>query len=342
MKACILNGVKEWSFSETPYPENYDKDNYAIIKTTLNGICSTDILRSMKNGFYSYPIVPGHEIIGQIEEIKGNKDLNINDRVAVYPLIPCEKCVHCSNKDPNLCDNYNFLGSRTNGGYSEFLVAPIKNLVKIPDNVSNEKAVFTEPLAVTLHSFKIAESFLKPKNILIIGLGPIGLLVAMWAKYKGIKNVYGIDRNKNRFEIFKKIGFDNCIDTKSNDLEKFNQDDIKFDSVFECSGSVLLQKIGINKTMKKGQFILLSNPNDDLLMDKETYSKILRSEINFRGSWSSKISPDNEWKEVLFLLSQNLLDPSILISNKIKLSELPTTMPLMYEKKFEFIKVVVE
>ena len=52
MKACILNDIEDWKFSETPYPKNYDKENYAIIKTTLNGICSTDVLRSMKNGFY--------------------------------------------------------------------------------------------------------------------------------------------------------------------------------------------------------------------------------------------------------------------------------------------------
>ena len=342
MKACTLLSIKNWEFGETSFPEDYDKEHWAIIKTTMNGICSTDVLRSMKTGFYSYPIVPGHEIIGKVHAIDKSSDFKVDDRVAVYPLIPCNECVHCRNEDPNLCDNYNFLGSRTNGGYSEYLLAPIKNLVRIPDNVSDAKAVFTEPLAVTLHAFKVAESYKKPRKILIIGLGPIGLLMAMWAKYKGIKDVFAIDRNKNRFSVFQKIGFSNHLNTNEDNIDKFEENSDYFDTVFECSGSTALQRVGINKTMKKGQFILLSNPNDDLLMDQNLYSRILRSEINFRGSWSSKIKPDNEWKESLELLAGKKCDPAILISQKIKLDELPAIMPEMYEKNFDFVKVVVE
>ncbi len=341
MKASILKNLKKWKFSEIPTPNSYDQKNYALIKLTLNGICSTDVLRSMQTGFYNYPIVPGHEMIGKVFNIKKNNKFKKGDRVAVYPLIQCNNCKYCKNKNPNLCDNYSFLGSRTNGGYAEYVLAPIRNLIKIPKEVSDRKAVFTEPLSVTLHSFNIAEKQFKPKNILILGLGPIGLLVALWAKSKGYKNVTGIDRNSNRFKIFKKIGYNKCINSNKANLNNLINTNEKFDTVFECSGSAILQEIGISITEKQGQFILLSNPNEDLLMKKNLYSKILRGEINFRGSWSSLISPYNEWEYSLKMMKKKSFDPSILISKKIKLSEIPDIIPKMYNKKFPFIKIVV-
>ncbi len=342
MKASYLKKLKKWTYSEIPVPSNYDESKYAIVKTSLNGICSTDILRSMKTGFYNYPIVPGHEIIGSVYKIKSSTKFKLGDRVAVYPLIQCKKCKYCKNQYPNLCDNYSFLGSRTNGGYAEYVLTPIENLIKIPKEVSDERAVFTEPLAVTLHSFKIAEKNFKPKKILILGLGPIGLLITLWAKAKGYKNVTAIDRNKNRFNVFKKIGYSKYLDSNKINFQTLIDQKAYYDTVFECSGSTILQEIGISLTEKQGQFILLSNPNNDLNMNKNLYSKILRGEINFRGSWSSLITPYNEWKKALKMMKKKSFDPSILISKKISLRQMPHLIPQMYNKKFPFIKVVVK
>ena len=341
MKASLLKNFKKWEYTDINIPSNVNSTK-ALIKITLSGICSTDIVRSIETGFYFYPIVPGHEMVGIVEKInKKNKLLKKGDRVAVYPLIPCKKCQYCKNGSPNLCDNYDFLGSRSNGGYAEYVIAPIKNLIKIPNKVPDNKAVFTEPLSVALHAFRVAENFKKPKRILILGLGPIGLLLAIWAKHKKIKSVVAIDRNINRFKIFKKIGYKNILDSSKKNFEnKINKTE-NFDTVFECSGSTKLQIIGINKTEKKGQFIILSHPKEDLLLDKTTYSKILRNEINFRGSWSSKIEPYNEWKKTLSILSLGKIDPSKLISDKITLKELPFKMIKMYKKEFPFVKVVV-
>jgi len=341
MKVSILKQLKDWKYTDIPTPKKIGK-NKAIVKISLSGICSTDVLRSMKTGFYSYPVVPGHEMIGTIDKIAINNSLKKGDRVAVYPLISCGKCIHCKKNNPNLCDNYDFLGSRSNGGYAEYVLSPIKNLIKIPSRVSNEKAVFTEPLSVALHAFRVAEKMFKPKRILILGLGPIGLLIALWAKYKKINFVVGVDRNKNRFKIFNQIGYKKYVDTSKNNYEKKIKLYNKFDTVFECSGSAKLQIVGINNTEKKGQVIILSNPNENLLLEKDAYSKILRHEINFRGSWSSLIEPYNEWKKTLSIMNAKKIDPSILISNYISIQELPIKIKEMYYKKFPFIKVVTK
>ena len=152
-KAAVLKGLGNWTYDEINIPEP-NKDQ-AIIKILKSGICSTDVVRSMVFGFYSYPIVPGHEMFGYVyklgSKVNGMKE---GDKVCVYPLITkCTDDVCCGGvhsvygitKAPNLCSSYDFLGSRSHGGYSEYVSSPIKNLVKVPKNIDDNLAVFTEP-----------------------------------------------------------------------------------------------------------------------------------------------------------------------------------------------------
>src|SRR3989338_10848687 len=118
MKAAVLEGLKQWSYQDFSRPTCGAKE--VIIQVMRASICSTDVVRSMETGFYHYPIIPGHEFCGIISEIGSDvKNVRIGDRVAVYPLIACKKCLACRKGHPNLCNSYNFLGSRTHGGYAE-------------------------------------------------------------------------------------------------------------------------------------------------------------------------------------------------------------------------------
>ena len=138
-KAAILKSLGNWTYDEFSIPDP-GKDR-AIIKIIKSGICSTDVVRSMEKGFYSYPIVPGHEMLGYVYKLGSqNNILKEGDKVCVYPLITrcsddtcCGGCntVYGIGKAPNLCSNYDFLGSRSHGGYAEFVSSPIKNLVKV-------------------------------------------------------------------------------------------------------------------------------------------------------------------------------------------------------------------
>ena len=228
-KAAVLKGLGDWAYDEIDIPE--PNKNRAIIKILKSGICSTDVVRSMVFGFYSYPIVPGHEMLGYVYKL-GSKvnGLKEGDKVCVYPLITkCtdESCcggthsVYGVTKAPNLCSDYDFLGSRSHGGYAEYVSSPINNLVKVPKNLDDNLAVFTEPASVALHAFKLARQDRKFDSVVISGLGPIGILLASWCKVNKIENVIGIDRNENRFKNFKDLGFKNIIDTsKDNFIEK--------------------------------------------------------------------------------------------------------------------------
>jgi len=351
-KAAVLRGLGDWVYDEINVPAP-NKDR-AIIKIVRSGICSTDVVRSMEFGFYNYPIVPGHEMLGYVYKMGSkNKDLKEGDKVCVYPLITkclddncCGGCntVYGVGKGPNMCSDYDFLGSRSHGGYAEYVSSPIKNLVKVPSELDDDLAVFTEPASVALHAYKIATQDRTFDTVIILGLGPIGILIASWCKLNKIKNVIGIDRNENRFKNFLDLGYNNIINTKKDDFEeKIRKYTLQngAEVAFECSGSEELLNKGIQGLKKSGKIVIVSNQIKETSLSHPTLNKILRQEIQIKGSWSSVIEPHNEWEESLDMINQNKLIIKNLISHHYSFSDAPHIFKSMYYKKFKYSKVVL-
>ena len=348
-KSSVLKNLGSWEYDEIKIED--PNSNQALVKIHSCGICSTDVVRSMKVGFYSYPIVPGHEMVGTVYKLgKKCKDIKEGDNVCVYPLIT--KCsptndlsCTCSDLDqtPNLCSDYDFLGSRSHGGYSEFVLSPVENLVKINDKISKDIAVFTEPAAVALHAFEVAKKHNKFEKVLILGLGPIGVLVANWCKINQIPFVVGLDRNAHRFKNFMDSGYSDIIDTSKSTLE----DKVKslspkgFDVVFECTGTEEMLNNGINSLRPKGHLVILSNQIKKASLDHKTLNNIIRKEINITGSWSSLIHPNNEWSASMIGLGDFQSKITGLLSHKYKFSDCDKVFKDMYNKDFKFSKVVL-
>lgn len=342
MKAAVLESVQDWQYKEIAMPK-CGKDDL-VIKTKVSGICVTDVLRSMKTGFYHYPIIPGHEFCGVVSEIGSDvSSLKTGDRVAVYPLIPCKKCNSCLNKNYNLCNNYNFLGSRTNGGHAEYVLLPAENAVLIPENVSFEQASLTEPLTVGLHAYKTAGTPLNVNTVVIMGIGPIGLMIALWARVFGAKTIIGFARNEHRLSIGCDIGMDHVIDTRLKEPKDFMSEFTQGEGaelIFECSGSNELQPQAIQSASRNGKVVIVGNPNHSLKIDKDVYSTMLRKELKILSSWSSLISPENEWAESLKFINDGKINPAKIITHEFSLAEVKDVIERMYFKKFDFSKVV--
>src|SRR3989344_8239965 len=338
MDAVVVENIGNVICKKIPFPQCGDND--VIVRTERSGICSTDVIRSMKTGFYHYPIVPGHEFCGVVVQ-KGKNVTNagIDERVVVYPLIPCKKCVSCTKGDFNLCETYDFLGSRSNGGHEEYVKCPAENLIKIPDGVSFDEASMTEPASVGLHANKVSG---RGENVVIMGLGPIGFFTAQWAKIFGAKKVIVVDRNKHRFDIGMKVGIDEFVNSKEVNVSQTIKDltgGMGADIVFECSGAEDLQKESIAAAAKHGKVVILGNPLKELLISKEHYSMILRRELSVMGSWSSLIST-KEWDESLKHMQNGGLKAAPVITHDFHINDAKTVIGDMYNKKFEFSRVV--
>ena len=259
MKALVLKEPGIIRFEEIPLRGLGSGE--VMVKVKASSVCSTDFQRIFKGKSYFYPIVLGHEFSGSIYKTGKNvKKVKVEDRVVIAPLIPCNKCSSCKSGQYSLCDDYNYIGSRTNGGYAEYAIVPEENVLIIPENIAYEVAVFCEPLAVAVHGLL---KVLKPGDrVLIMGAGVIGLLCGKVAQLLGGLTVMVADIDKKRLTIGKKMGLGTVCLVPDNEMILNNLKSNNFDIVIEASGSTIVLKNSIDILKKNGKLLNISLYNN--------------------------------------------------------------------------------
>jgi len=180
MKAWNLYAPADLRYEEVPVPKIGPGE--VLVKVQAVGVCGSDISRLMETGTYHFPTICGHEFAGEVVEVApGVSNCKVGDRVTVIPLLPCGTCDFCRLGQYQLCDHYNYLGSRTDGAYAEYVKVWASNVLHLPPGVPFEAAAMTDPAAVALHAVRRLP--LQPgQSVAVLGLGPIGLLAVQWAK----------------------------------------------------------------------------------------------------------------------------------------------------------------
>jgi len=352
MKAAVLYGIGDLRFEEVPLPKI--KKGEALVRVKACGICSSDIARVMEKGTYSFPLIPGHELSGEVREIKGEfsslkeetKSVNFKngDRVVVVPLLPCHRCPHCQIGEYNLCDNYNYLGSRCNGGFAEYVKAPEENLIKIPPGVSFEEAALTEPTSVALHALRQAK--MEPGDkVAILGTGPIGIILAQWARILGASEVYLVDVVEKKLRVAQEYGFTEVINASKEDtvksiLEKTGQRGV--DVSIEAAGNPITFRQSIQIARKGGKVVFLGNMRGEVTLSEALISSILRKELTMSGTWNSRFAelPKNEWATTLHFIKTGNLRVKSLITHRFKLKQAKEAFQMMSKGKEFFNKVM--
>ena len=162
--------------AESVIPEIKHQDEVRV-KIASSGLCGSDLPRIFKNGAHYYPITLGHEFSGYIDAVgSGVDDLHPGDAVACVPLLPCFTCPECLKGFYSQCAKYDFIGSRRDGGFAEYIVVKRNNVFALPADMPIEDGAFIEPITVGLHAFHLAQGC-ENKNVIIIGAGTIGLLI---------------------------------------------------------------------------------------------------------------------------------------------------------------------
>ena len=128
MKAYVLEGIGELVYKDVPIPRLHEDE--ALVEVVNAGICGSDIPRIFETGTYHFPTIPGHEFAGVVRDVGGKEHADwLGKRVGVFPLIPCMQCEQCKKKNYEMCQAYNYLGSRTDGGFAEYAAVPVWNLI---------------------------------------------------------------------------------------------------------------------------------------------------------------------------------------------------------------------
>ncbi len=340
MKALVLHGVSNLTLDEVEVPAL--KPGTVLVKIKACGICSSDIPRIFETGTYHFPTIPGHEFSGQIVAVGDEVDESLLGRkTCVFPLLPCKECKACQLEQYAQCSNYNYFGSRCDGGFAEYLVVPVWNLVPFDDSVSYEAAALCEPAAVSLHSVNLAD-VKEGQNVAVVGTGTIGFLMAAFARNKGA-NVVVCGRSENKIAYAKGLGF-RTLNIHSGSLkedvkELIGQDG--FDVVIEGVGSNSSIESSITLAGALGTVVLVGNPSDDLFLPKNVYWSVLRKQITIKGSWNSSYnSKVNDWAEALDILKNSDFDFTRFVTHKFRMEEYEKAFAVFKDKNEFILKVM--
>lgn len=323
MKANVLYNINDLRYTDYKTPEI--KEDEVMINVKAAGICGSDIARVFKTGTYHFPTIIGHEFSGLVVQT-GNKTNSalLNQRVAVFPLIPCKQCEQCKKGNYELCSHYNYLGSRCDGGFAEYVAAPAWNLLPIPDSVSYESAAMLEPASVAMHAFKRSQ-FLVGEKVVIFGPGTIGMILAQIAKNAGASRVVLIGRHQQKLDFAHHLLNVETFNSSASDFneQKEHLSHEGFDIVFEGTGAdtTLSHCIEIVKPM--GRIVTLGNPIGDFTLEKNIYWKILRKQLTITGTWNSGFgTAKSDWNTVLSMITEKKLNLEGLITQRYKLHQL--------------------
>jgi len=343
MKAAVLHAPGEIRYEEVGIPDIGKKD--VLLKIQAAGNCGSDLMRIMIEGTYHYPCIPGHEFSGEIAEIGSEvRDLKKGQRVTAAPLIPCMKCEWCLQGQYNLCEDYDYVGSRSDGAFAEYMRIPAFNIVRIPDNVDFEDASITDPAAVALHAFRRAGGIEPGQIVAVLGAGPIGMLAAQWAKVMGAEKVIATDIVQDKLHILLDLGIDVAINAKEEDVVEriLDETDGKgADVLLEIAGSIETHKQSLLAARKRGKVIHIGRAYTDMLIPDEVYTKIFRKELVVYGAVNSNFSPhEHEWETTMSYFSKGLIKAKPTISHRLTFKDIPDTFLKMYKKEMIYNKII--
>jgi len=343
MKAAVLHGKNNLKVEQIPKPETKEDEN--LIRVSYCGICGSDLNRVIGSGAYFYPIILGHEFSGVVEKAAKNSSFKKGDKVAVYPLKPCFKCSSCQNKNFPQCENYNYYGSRCNGGFAEYVNVPDFNLISAPDAVSLEEAALCEPASVAQHGLNVAD-LEKNETVLIFGTGAIGLMLSSWAKIKGASKIVMVDIIQEKLDFAKKYIDAEFINSREEDLEEKVEhlfENRGVDLVVEGTGARTVYLDCIRLAKPNGKLLFLGNPSSDVTLPKEIVSLILRKQLKIYGTWNSNISEDNnEWERTLKAVADGKLNLEYTITHRFTLEEINKAFSLMANGKEFYNRIIIQ
>jgi 2-desacetyl-2-hydroxyethyl bacteriochlorophyllide A dehydrogenase len=303
MLAAVYYGKEDIRIKNVPTPE--PSSGEVLLRVQYGGICGGDMsLYAGKHPRAKAPLVPGHEIFGRVESAGSDvPDWRPGMRAVVYPLITCGHCAPCREGNAHVCETLRVIGFDRDGGFAEFVKVSPKDLVPIPDSLSDEEAALIEPLAVAVHALENS-SFRIGDTVLVTGGGPIGNLVAQVARASGAREVVISEVQGYRRQVAAQMGF-----ATFNPVEENAQQALQrllgspfVDIVFEATGSAAAYKDVVECCKVRGQIAFVGIPKTPPEVD---VLRILFKEIS---TTSARVYRMRDYLAAISLLSHKAVD----------------------------------
>src|SRR6185295_10711102 len=207
MSALVYEAPRQMNMRQLPIPVL--EPDEALIRVAYSGICGSELSGyEGKNSLRKPPLVMGHEFSGHIEAIGSAVDrpeLKVGAAVTANPLVSCRQCRYCLSRKQHLCTNRKLLGAHLPGSNAEFVAIRADALFLIPPELPLTMAASVEPAACALHAAALATPAPDEQG-LVVGAGPIGLMVIQALTDRGINQVFCIDLNAERLAMAERLG----------------------------------------------------------------------------------------------------------------------------------------
>jgi (R,R)-butanediol dehydrogenase/meso-butanediol dehydrogenase/diacetyl reductase len=291
-----------------------------VVKVSYCGICGTD-LHSTREGPFAAECdsILGHEFCGHVAEVgSGLKDQwEIGDRVTALPFIGCGVCVSCVTGRPFECAQVQLTGMNSPGGFAEYVKTGASETLKLPDDLAMQSAALIEPLAVGLHAVRIAQ--LKAgERVLIIGGGPVGLAVSLWCQFFGARDVLVSEMAEQRLALATQLGATGTLTPGATLGEEFG--DVSGgapDVIFECVGAPGLLQETIEIAPRRSRIVPVG-----VCEQPDTIVPVLALVKELRLYFAIAYNRD-DFETVIAMLGQHRIDASAMITDVVKLDEMP-------------------
>jgi L-iditol 2-dehydrogenase len=358
MRAAVYRGINDVRVETVAVPVNVDGTVGAgelLVRIDTCGICGTD-LKKIHSGSHSAPRIFGHEMAGTVVLVgAGVTGFAVGDRVMAYHHIPCGKCYYCRKQTFAQCETYKKVGctagfAPAGGGFAEYIRVmdwivgsggKTAGLIKVPDDIPFEQAAFIEPVNTCFKAVRLLG--LQPdETVLVIGQGPIGILLAALARRTGA-TVLTSDLYPERHVIAAKFGLDHPVDARGDVVAaaKAATEGRGADVALVAVGADALIATAMEAVRPGGRVMLFaSTQHGEAPFDP---AAVCMDEKTLMGSYSASVAINDEVAQLVFAgYRDGSFDLTRLISHRFSLEDAVEAIDLASHPQASSMKIVIK
>lgn len=335
MKSVVCAAPGELRLGRVPIPTAGEGE--VLLRVRRIGVCGTDmhIFRGTQP-FLQYPRVMGHELSGEIVTAPAGSNLAAGDQVFVMPYLSCGECVACRKGKTNCCTRIQVLGVHRDGGMAEYLAIPAQFVLKT-EGISLDDAAMLEFLAIGMHAVRRA-AVAAGQRVLVVGAGPIGVAVALFAKLRGAE-VTVLDARADRLAFCNEaLQVAHVVTVGEGDREALQgiTDGDFFDAVFDATGNIKAMERGLDFVAHGGTYVLVSIVPERISFSDPEFHK---RETTLLGSRNATV---DDFREVLAAMKAGLVPTRAMNTHRTTLDEFVDVLPQWMDPASGVIKAIVE
>jgi len=343
MLAAVYEGINKIAIKEVEKPSL--PAGGMLIKVSSCAICGTDLkIYNYGNPRVKPPQIIGHEFIGSIvEKDKEIKDFRLGDRVTMATSISCGRCELCRSGLNNLCSNLKPISYDYPGAFAEYMAIPAQgirggNVLKVPDNLTDDEAAISEPLGCVINGQIIANTD-SGHTVVVIGAGPIGCLHTEVARARGATKVVLIEISESRLKMARAFRIDELVNAAEEDpLRKVMEltDNKGADVVIVAAPSNKAQEESLRMAKKNGVVNLFASLPKEKPYIRINSRLVHYNQISITGASDSTAIHQ---KIALDMLSKGMINTEALITHQLPLDDLIKGLDIL--QRGEGLKIII-